>query len=283
MEEVFGVPTSKSTVQKGIDNASKAFKQPYEEAVAAVRDFKLVHIDETGWKIAGKLVWAWVFCSQLLSVIVIRPSRAAKVLYEILGEDFEGALVSDFYSAYVKYASPRQQYCLAHLIRSIRGLASSTIEKNKIFAEAVLCKFKQLLVAWYTHDPENSDTYHRSVKNLKTRLENILLDFDPPNQESRRIKNRILKHWDSIFRFLENPGEYPPTNNHSERMLRFLVCIRKMSLGAQSEKGNRWAERMTTLVQSLRLQKRDVFQFMVDAIRADIDKSTPPSLLPNQM
>jgi hypothetical protein len=230
VEEVFRVPTSKSTVQKAIDNASKAFETPYEEAVAAVRDFKLVHIDETGWKIAGKLVWAWVFCSHLLSVIVIRPSRATEVLYEILGEDFDGALVSDFYSAYVKYACPRQQYCLAHLIRTIRGLASSTIEKNKVFAQAVLYKFKQLLIAWHTYDPENSASYHRKVRNLKTRLERILVEFDPPNKESRRIKNRILKHWDSIFRFLENPGEYPPTNNHSERMLRFLVCIRNTSL-----------------------------------------------------
>ena len=38
-----------------------------------------------------------------------------------------------------------------------------------------------------------------------------------------------------------------PTNNRAERALRFAVLWRKMSLGTQSEKGERWIERVASL------------------------------------
>ena len=49
-----------------------------------------------------------------------------------------------------------------------------------------------------------------------------------------------------------------PTNNHAERTLRLAVIWRKISFGNHSEAGCRFTERILTVVQTLRLQKRNV-------------------------
>lgn len=87
-------------------------------------------------------MWAWVFCTSLIAFFCIRKSRGSDVLREILGTTFKGALMSDFYSAYVKFASPRQQFCLAHLIRDIRFLTTLPSKSTQRFGLELLVFFR---------------------------------------------------------------------------------------------------------------------------------------------
>ena len=70
----------KSTIQASIDRVSNSLAPAHNEVMSAVADQKSIHVDETGWKLKGALVWAWVFCSTSLAVFVLRPSRSADVL-----------------------------------------------------------------------------------------------------------------------------------------------------------------------------------------------------------
>ncbi len=64
-------------------------------------------------------------------------------------------------------------------------------------------------------------------------------------------------------------------NNHAERELRAFVLWRKGSFGTQSERGNRFAERVMTIVHTARKQNIDVLEFLTDSMRGK-----QPSLLP---
>ena len=68
------------------------------------------------FKFNGKMFRFWIFRTQSLAYFSIHYSRGAKVLKEVLGETFEGAITSNSYSAYVSYSKGIQQFCLAHLI-----------------------------------------------------------------------------------------------------------------------------------------------------------------------
>jgi transposase len=68
-------------------------------------------------------------------------------------------------------------------------------------------------------------------------------------------------------------------NNDAERTIRKLVCIRKLSFGSQSEKGLRWNERSMTVIQTLRIQRKPVFEFMLAALNSQYKGSKMPSLL----
>jgi transposase len=70
-----------------------------------------------------------------------------------------------------------------------------------------------------------------------------------------------------------------PTNNAAERALRHGVLWRKSSFGTQSEAGSRFVERMMTVVNTLRQQKRNVLDYLTAACEARLRGEIPPSLL----
>ena len=70
-----------------------------------------------------------------------------------------------------------------------------------------------------------------------------------------------------------------PTNNHAERILRLGVLWRKNAFGSHSAAGCRFVERMLTVVQTLRLQKRPVLDYLVHAIKAHRSGLPAPQLL----
>src|SRR5690606_8991595 len=84
---------------------------------------------------------------------------------------------------------------------------------------------------------------------------------------------------EALWTFTRRPC-VDPTNNHAERVLRHAVVWRKSSYGTDSAAGSRYVERVLTAVQSLRLQGRNVLDFLVSTYRAALDGTAPPSLLP---
>ena len=72
----------------------------------------------------------------------------------------------------------------------------------------------------------------------------------------------------------------PPTNNAAEQIIRHGVIVRKLSHGTHSKKGSRFIERILTVHATLRLQKRNVLDFVLQACDAALRGTTPPSLLP---
>ncbi|MCA1678206.1 MAG: transposase [Actinobacteria bacterium] len=77
----------------------------------------------------------------------------------------------------------------------------------------------------------------------------------------------------------EVPG-IDPTNNAAERALRHAVILRKVSLGTQSERGNRWIERACSIRESCRLQHRPVIAYLIDVATAAQQRRPIPTLVP---
>ena len=69
-----------------------------------------------------------------------------------------------------------------------------------------------------------------------------------------------------------------PTNNHAERGLRGAVIYRKLSLGSQSERGERTIERLLSASVTCRLQQRSLFAYLSDVLAARIRGDPIPSL-----
>jgi len=67
------------------------------------------------------------------------------------------------------------------------------------------------------------------------------------------------------------------TNNRAERALRFGLLWRKRSQGTDSEKGDRWVERVLSLRQTCQVHGRPTYPILVDAIRSYLT-GQPPDL-----
>jgi transposase len=57
-------------------------------------------------------------------------------------------------------------------------------------------------------------------------------------------------------------------NNHAERGLRGAVIYRKLSLGSQSEGGERRIERLLSAHTTCRLQQRSLFDYLTELLSA---------------
>jgi transposase len=88
----------------------------------------------------------------------------------------------------------------------------------------------------------------------------------------------ILAYREALWTFVTHDG-VKPTNNHAGCELRAFVLWRKASFGSQSERGERFAERLMTVAHTARKQGKAVLDFIVRSVKAHLDGTTPPQLL----
>ena len=281
--DVLKARISRAAVQNNILKVSEAIKPPYEELCQAVSNQAALNVDETGWKINGQKHWVWLFCNRIIALFVISKSRGCKVLEEVLGENFLGALTSDFYSAYVKYASPKQQFCLAHLIRDVKFLTTLPDDISKKFGIKLLSYMRRVFKLWHSRTLYSELQWKKKTDRFKKDLQKYLHNQDlPKHSEAHRVQRRLVKHFTASFRFLESPKVYEPTNNLAERTLRPLVRLRRMSQGSRGQAGSDWTARAASIVATCKIQNRSTWQFFQQAVNSYFFNSTAPSLIPTQ-
>jgi transposase len=120
--DVLGIGISGGFLAKQIRRAGEALGRTHGELLEKLRGEGHLHIDESGWKEGGKKRWIWAFRAEKYAVFVIRGSRGAEVLEEVLGKEYRGIISCDFYGAYRKFwreGSAVLQFCWAHLIREV--------------------------------------------------------------------------------------------------------------------------------------------------------------------
>lgn len=89
----------------------------------------------------------------------------------------------------------------------------------------------------------------------------------------------VLDRFEALWTFVATVG-VEPTNNRAERSIRPAVLWRKGSFGNDSARGATFAERILTVVATLRQHGRSILPFLVDALRARFQQTTAPSLIP---
>jgi transposase len=263
---VFGLSISQGAIQKIINRAKEAIQPHYDAIGEAARHAAVNHIDETSWKTNGKLRWLWTMVSVSVSFFMIHRHRSRAAFEELIGE-WQGILVSDGYALYRKWVHGRQS-CLAHLIRRAKGVSENP-DPDISAVGAVIEKELKLLCHMAKAPPgirEWNDFYNRLL-----RIFRLNADCD---DEAGKLVRQLMREIDCLWTFLDAQG-VEPTNNLAEQTLRFLVSYRKRSFGNRQECGERFIERIMSLRQTCRIQKRRTFPVLVDAFSAWLNRSSP--------
>jgi transposase len=93
----------------------------------------------------------------------------------------------------------------------------------------------------------------------------------------RALAKNLRKLWPALWTFAEIP-DVDPTNNAAERGLRAAVIYRKLSLGSRSHGGQRTIERLLSVDQTCRLQRRSLCAYLSDALAAKARGDRIPAL-----
>jgi transposase len=118
---LFGIPMSIGAIQKMVDRVSAAILPHYTAIGEVAHTFPVNYIDETSWLLHGDRQWLWVMANPAVAYFQIHPNRSKAAFVQIIG-DWRGILVSDGYRLYHSWQGLRQS-CLAHMIRTAKGLA----------------------------------------------------------------------------------------------------------------------------------------------------------------
>jgi transposase len=280
VEALFGVPVSVGTVAAVEQEVSAALAGAHAEAVAAVRAAPAKHIDETGWKQAGRLCWLWAGVTQAVACFQIHARRGLDGLRALLGDEPAGIVISDRWSAYNRLAVRGRQLCWAHLRRDFRAMVDRGGPSQPIGHE-LLCFVEDLFLWWHRvrDGTLGRATLRAYAGELRPAFREVLERGAACGcAKTAAVCRNLLDLEPALWTFTRVAG-VEPTNNAAERAVRPAVLWRKRSFGCHSEAGCRFVERILTVVQTLRRQRRPAFDFLVDALAAHRQGRATPRLL----
>lgn len=243
--ENFGFKVSQGTLVNAIRAVASLLGRRYDAYKQMLREGKFVHIDETGWRVAGTNRWLWKFRSADIVVTVISKNRNHTVPENVMGTDYDGTMIHDGFPAYNLLDAEHQQ-CWAHIGRH----SKKAVEK---YPTPAAKKFHDSLKRLY-RDAKAAKKSRRTRMRFEARMRHLLKQR-VTNPEHRRLKKFIGKHFDEMFVFVEK--DIDGTNNAAERAIRNDVIVRKISGGNRSERGMRDYEVLSSVMQTCRLRNEN--------------------------
>jgi len=278
--DLFGCELSTGAVDAIVQRAGEALAEPHAQLQAHVRSAPVVNVDETGWRLRGSKRTLWAVLTSTEAVFRIAPDRHQRQAEALLGEHFPGIACSDRWWAYDYLDPERRQVCWSHLVRDFTA-HSEGLAAQKALGEAGLVIAGRLFHAWdeFRERGDRALLLER-VGPLKQELRTLLEQAARKSTKTkyhRQFARNLLKRWPALWTFTLVDG-VEPTNNHAERGLRGAVIYRKLSLGSQSERGERTIERLLSASVTCRLQGRSLFAYLANVLTASIRGDPIPAL-----
>lgn len=281
MSDFFDAKLCLGSVVNLQQDTNEALAAPVAEAAEYVKKQPVKHADETGWTEAKRRAWLWVVVTSSVAVFLIRRSRGAMVAKELLGEAFTGILNSDRWSSYNWIPAAMRQLCWAHLVRHFKSFEDHGVHAKRIGLALQDC-CDRMFGHW--HRVRDGTLQRSSFQQYMRPIRSEILDLLRQGSHCDVPKvagccREILKLQAALFTFVRVEG-IEPTNNTAEQAVRRPVLWRKGSFGTDSESGSRFVERILTVVATLRMQKRNVLDYVTVACEARLNGQAAPSLLP---
>ena len=253
--------------------AAKALASPQQQIMEKILKEKApLHVDATGWRHLGNNEHAvvmkvnnWVAFSFV--------SHQNKATFERLLSTKKLHIVTDRGLPVGGVGARIHQYCLAHLLRNLRGLSQHSgttlgeVQKIGEIHDAIQHLFID------KHRMERGEisvnTWRRygyqGWQYVKEIVEELL--ESNPGKKVARFFRKLQKGWKHFKVYLRSP-DYPMTNNPAEEALRSLVIARKLCFGSRSEYGRAWRAEIQSCIETLHRQGSSILDFLADAIRA---------------
>jgi transposase len=281
IRDVVGFTISRGQLANIIAKVSQALEQPYEELLARLPGEACLNVDETGHKQNRLRHWIWCFRADLYTLFKIDPTRSGDVLIKVLGKEFNGVLGCDYFSAYRRYQREFDvslQFCLAHLIRDVKFLTTLPDAREQMYGTRLREALRALFGVIHRREQLTPQQFQSQLEAARAEVLRCGMRDVPATKHCRNLAKRFEKHGESYFRFITTPGA-EPTNNLAEQAIRFVVIDRLITQGTRSDTGDRWCERIWTVIATCTQQGRSVFEYLEAAVGAWFADVEPPMLL----
>lgn len=278
MNQVFSIPMSLGGLSNCEAQLTCVLEQPYNEVAQHVRVQQAAHADETGWPRGNRQKgWLWTLCCSTAAFFMVHAQRGQDAAQKLLGT-FAGILHCDRWSGYNRFGGLRQ-LCWAHLKRDFQALSERKGTMGQIGEELFqLAKYILSLRKRVRDGTLTWQTFQRRMEPLMKQTEKLLADGANCGQSLSGRCRRIFNQRQYLWTFVQD-ARVEPTNNLAERVVRQGVLWRKGSFGTQSERGERYVERILTVCATCRLQGQSVIEYLRSICYCHLNDIAIPSLI----
>ena len=215
---------SLSNFQKSCVNYLQGYQQ---EITKQLLQSSVLHADETGIRLKGKLSWMHVISNTTISYFAHHLNRGRQAMDSIgLLELYKGTLIHDRFSSYFGYDCDHS-LCNAHILRDL-------IYVEQTFNASWAKHLRELLIAAKIAKEKNPNlkaSYYSKVFNTYVSLiRPVIKNYDKTfkKTDEQRLAFALEKHKYKFLKFIKTP-EIPFDNNQAERDLRMIKVKQKVS------------------------------------------------------
>jgi transposase len=250
----------------------------YEDLRQKIQALPVAHADETSWRHDGQNYWVWYAGNDQLACFHLDAHRSTEAAQGLLGEKFDGVIVSDAYAFYQCLKPKDWQSCLAHLKRKadevdqqlalLEGKARDP--KARQFCQQIQDLIHRACQAHHrlAKGPWRAKAAKKKGQAFLRELRKLCkqpLGYAPAEAFRQRLAGPEQKHLFTCFR----RPHVPPTNNQAERSLRPVVIMRKVIHGTRSPKGLENHSIVRSLFETARRQGKKAQQFFRELFTKD--------------
>jgi transposase len=171
------------------------------------------------------------------------------------------------------------QFCQAHLIRDVKFLMTLPGKKEPAYGQRLRDALKALFGVIHQREQMSAVAFQRRLQSAREAVLRAGRQDVPASRHAQNLAKRLEKYGESYFTFVTTPG-VQPTNNLAEQAIRFVVIDRLITQGTRSEAGQRWCERIWTVMATCAQQGRSVFDYLCATVEGYFRGEAAPSLLP---
>jgi len=212
-----------------------------EELKKRLLQEEVLHADETGINVQGKLKWIHTATCETAVHYGIHNKRGQEAIDAIdILPKYQGILLHDHWTPYNKYSNITHSYCNAHILRELQA----EIDKNdKIWAKELQTLLKESNKTVNSHKEEgkaslSKETRDKIIKKYEKITTEALESYPPPKNQKKRgrpkqekgknLLDRLIRYQEATLRFIDD-FKVPFTNNMAERDLRMIKVKQKIS------------------------------------------------------
>lgn len=240
LAELFGTPVSQGTVATMTTRAANRLGGFVEWVRTNLAAAEVVHFDETGLRVEGRLRWVHSASTGKYSLITVHDRRGTKGM-DAAGvlPRFTGVAVHDAWAPYDTYKAITHALCNAHVLRELQAVTDTTPAGQWCWAQQSADALRELnqLVKDALAINNNLDgidatalaaaihRYHSAallgVNATRTKTSKLMA-------KHHALAQRLIDRQDDYLRFTIDP-RVPFDNNAAEREVRMVKLRQKVS------------------------------------------------------